>query len=154
MPGNRARYAALAGLLAAGAALPAAAQESVRVTGVVYGTVAVSFAQQTAFINWDSRQPLQNAVIAILDIFSNAQAGYEFALVNLDVTPEQAFEFDLMFGGKPVEFNGNRAVLQRAAPNVGATSTTGPQALMISAPPAQGGATAPTVRLQLVVRAP
>lgn len=144
----------LGGLLAAGLAVPAAAQESVRVTGVVYGTVAVNFASQTSFIAWDSRQPLQNAVIAILDIFSNAQAGYEFALVNLDVTAEQAFEFDLMFGGKPVEFNGNTAVLSRMAPSVGATSSSGPQALMISAPPAQSGATVPTVRLQLVVRAP
>jgi hypothetical protein len=144
----------LGGLLAAGLAVPAAAQEAVRVTGIVYGTVAVSFASQTSFIDWDYRQPLRNALIAILDIFSNAQAGYEFALVNLDVTQDQAFEFDLMFGGKPVEFNGNRAVLQRMAPSVGTTTSSGPQALMISAPPAGSSATVPTVRLQLVVKAP
>ena len=90
------------------------AQDALKITGFVEGTTSVSIQNNTTFIDWDYDQPLENALLAILDVFTNAAAGYEFVLVNLDVTEEQAFEFDLLYGDQVLEFQGNRAMLSRA----------------------------------------
>ncbi len=134
--------------------LPAMAQDSLTITGFVQGTTALSIANDTTYIDWDYDQPLENALLAILDIFSNASEGYEVVLVNLNVTEEQAFEFDLLYGDQIVDFEGQQAVLSRVT-QVDGSQTQGPRALRISAPPKTGEAsTNATVSLQLVVKAP
>ena len=135
---------------------PASAQDSLTITGLVQGTTAISIVDDTAFIDWDYSQPLENALLAILDVFTNAAEGYELVLVNLDVTEEQAFEFDLLYGGQVLDFDGNSAVLSRVS-EVEGSATQGPRALQISAPPKDGGedgSNQATVSLQLVIRAP
>lgn len=135
---------------------PASAQDSLTITGFVQGTTAISIVDDTAFIDWDYSQPLENALLAILDVFTNAAEGYELVLVNLDVTEEQAFEFDLLYGGQVLDFDGNSAVLSRVS-EVEGSATQGPRALQISAPPKDGGedgSNQATVSLQLVIRAP
>jgi hypothetical protein len=129
------------------------AQDSLTITGFVQGTTALSIANDTTFIDWDYDQPLENALLAILDIFSNAASGYEIVLVNLDVTEEQAFEFDLLYGDQVLNFQGQQAVLSRVS-QVEGSQTQGPRALRISAPPKTGTSQNATVSLQLVVKAP
>ncbi|MEQ8248664.1 MAG: hypothetical protein RID42_13390 [Alphaproteobacteria bacterium] len=129
------------------------AQDALKITGFVEGTTSVSIQNNTTFIDWDYDQPLENALLAILDVFTNAAAGYEFVLVNLDVTEEQAFEFDLLYGGQVLEFQGNSAMLSRAT-SVQGSQTQGPRALQIKAPPKRQNSQQATVSLQLLVRAP
>ncbi len=131
----------------------ARAQDALRITGFVEGTTSVSIQNNTTFIDWDYDQPLENALLAILDVFTNAAAGYEFFLVNLDVTEEQAFEFDLFYGGQILAFQGKSAMLSRVS-SVQGSQTQGPRALQIKAPPKSGTSQQATVSLQLLVRAP
>jgi len=129
------------------------AQDALKITGFVEGTTSVSILNDTTYIDWDYTQPLENALLAILDVFTNAAAGYEFVLVNLDVTEEQAFQFDLLYGGQALDFQGGSAVLSRVS-TVEGSQTQGPRALQISAPATNRTNDQATVSLQLVVRAP
>ena len=153
MINRRATFAFVVAASLATPLVPATAQYSLTITGFVQGTTAISIFDDTAFIDWDYDQPLENALLAILDVFTNAAAGYELVLVNLDVTEEQAFEFDLLYGGQILDFEGNSAILSRVS-EVDGSATQGPRALQINAPPKEGGENQATVSLQLVVRAP
>ena len=132
--------------------ISARAQDGLKITGFVEGTTSVSILNDTTYIDWDYTQPLENALLAVLDVFTNAAAGYEFVLVNLDVTEEQAFQFDLLYGGQVLDFRGGSAVLSRVS-KVEGSQTQGPRALQIRAPATNRTNRQATVSLQLVVLA-
>jgi hypothetical protein len=151
--GRRSSFALVVAASLAAPLVPAHAQDSLTISGFVQGTTSISIFNDTAFIEWDYTQPLENALLAILDVFTNAAEGYELVLINLDVTADQAFQFDLLYGGQILDFEGNSAVLSRVS-EVEGSATQGPRALEINAPPNEGTNTEATVSLQLVIRAP
>lgn len=155
MIGRRSSLALFLATLLAMPWVPARAQDSLTIIGFVEGTTSVSIFNDTAHIDWDYTQPLENALLAVLDVFTNAAAGYEFVLVNLNVTEEQAAQFDFLYGGQVLNFQGNSAILNRVS-EVDGSAAQGPRALQVSAPPKEGDDSEEqaTVSLQLVVRAP